>query len=175
MRPNVIIPKEPEIPCVEEFLLNNKTKLYTYSTQRTDLVSLYITVPCGYKYATNPVVGKFAWEMIKAGTNKKSSIQIAEELNYYGASLDISVNPDSVNISLVALKDFFLQAIDLLFELLTDAIYPKKELLLQKQETLGILKIENKKVESIANKNFYKLLLVLIIHMVDILNILIYF
>ena len=71
MRPNVIIPKEPEIPCVEEFSLNNKTKLYTYSTQRTDLVSLYITVPCGYKYATNPVVGKFAWEMIKAGTNKK--------------------------------------------------------------------------------------------------------
>jgi len=96
--------------------------------------------------------------MIKAGTNKKNSIQIAEELNYYGASLDISVNPDSVNISLVALKDSFLQAIDLLFELLTDAIYPKKELLLQKQETLGILKIENKKVESIANKNFYKLL-----------------
>lgn len=158
MRPNVIIPKEPEIPCVEEFSLNNKTKLYTYSTQRTDLVSLNIIVPCGYKYAKNPVVGKFAWEMIKAGTNKKNSIQIAEELNYYGASLDISVNPDSVNISLVALKDSFLQAIDLLFELLTDAIYPKKELLLQKQETLGILKIENKKVESIANKNFYKLL-----------------
>jgi len=36
-----------------------------------------------------------------------------------------------------------------LFELLTDANYPKKELLLQKQETMGILKIENKKVESI--------------------------
>ena len=27
MRPNVIIPKEPEIPYVEELLLNNKTKL----------------------------------------------------------------------------------------------------------------------------------------------------
>jgi predicted Zn-dependent peptidase len=158
MRPNINIPREPEIPIVEEYSLNNKSKLFTFATRRTDLVSFYITVPCGYKYSKNPVIGKFAWEMIKAGTSKKNSIQIAEELNYYGASLDVSVSPDTANISLIALKDFFPQAIDLLFELITDSIYPKKELLLQKQETIGILKVENKRVESIATKNFYKLL-----------------
>ncbi|HHW60010.1 MAG: insulinase family protein [Bacteroidales bacterium] len=158
MRPNIITPTKPKIPEVNEINLSDNNKIYTFHTTRTDLVSLYLIIPLGYKFANNPVIGKFAWEMIKSGTKQKTAIQIAEEINYYGASIDISVGPDSVNISLIALNNLFIHALNLLFELLTDPTYPKKELILQKQETLGILKIKNKRVDFIANKNFFKLL-----------------
>ena len=80
MRPNIITPTKPKIPEVNEINLSDNNKIYTFHTTRTDLVSILI-IPLGYKFANNPVIGKFAWEMIKSGT-KQNCNPNCRKINY---------------------------------------------------------------------------------------------
>jgi predicted Zn-dependent peptidase len=78
--------------------------------------------------------------MLKAGTAKRSKLQIAAELERIGGELTTSVHNDFALISGFVLKENIDAYIDLLQELILDSAYPRKEFERLKAEIIVELK-----------------------------------
>ena len=90
--------------------------------------------------------------MLDKGTSGKSSKEIAETLDYYGAQIEISSGYDFVSISLYGLKKFAAEIFPVFVEILSDPVFPEEELDLQKNIFLQNLEVNEKKNSFLASR-----------------------
>lgn len=94
----------------------------------------------------------FSSNLLSKGTSRKASFDIAQQLDCYGAHLEISAGFDFVSISLYILNKNFEASLTLFVELLTDSIFPQEELDLLKSIYLQNLKVNQEKTSFHASK-----------------------
>src|SRR5689334_7719195 len=90
--------------------------------------------------------------MLDKGTSSKSSRQIAEVLDYYGAQVEISSGYDFVSISLYGLKKLVSEILPIFIEILSDPAFPDEEFDLEKKIFLQNLEINEKKTSFLASR-----------------------
>lgn len=113
------------------------------------VISLEIILESGRLFENAEELGNsyFTSKMLTEGTHAKSAAEIAKELDFVGSFLEIVPGIDSVTIKLHALKKFFSASADLLFEILENAAFPKREF-----EILKDIRIHNIRSQ-LANNN----------------------
>jgi zinc protease len=94
----------------------------------------------------------FTSNLLSKGTKKKSSFEIAQLLDLFGAHLEIHAALDHVSVSLYILNKNFEAAITLFLELLTESIFPPEEFELIKSIYLQNLKVNYEKTSFQASK-----------------------
>jgi predicted Zn-dependent peptidase len=94
----------------------------------------------------------FTANLLSKGTHKQNSFAIAQQLDRYGAHLEISPGLDIVSISLYILNKNFERSVSLFIELLTESILPQEELDLLKSIYLQNLKVNQEKTSFQASK-----------------------
>lgn len=94
----------------------------------------------------------FTANLLSKGTHKQTSFEIAQQLDRYGAHLEISPGLDVVSVSLYILNKNFEQSLNLFIELLVESILPQEELDLLKSIYLQNLKVNQEKTSFQASK-----------------------
>ena len=136
--------------------LNNGLKIFSIAGGSQPVIRIELLIAAGRWYETAAGASYFAAQMLPKGTTRKSSFDIAEIFDQYGAHLEINPGHDIVSITLYTLSRHLAPTLALLQELLVDATFPEKELQQLKSIYLQNLRVNHEKTSFLASKLFRK-------------------
>lgn len=146
---SLIIPK-PEI-----FELSNGFKVAVINAGTQDLSKIEIIFRAGTRYQSQPLVANAAISLLSEGTTKRSSAQIAEELDFYGSFLEPSFSRDFSSISFYTIGKHFYPSVDVLADILLNPAYPQHELEIFCRKGKQSLLVELEKVSTLSRQHFF--------------------
>lgn len=117
-----------ELPVPEERILPGGIPLRVLRMGDEDVVRFDVLMRGGQWNQELPLQAMFTNRMLREGTRRFSSFQIAERLDYYGAWLDLSSAVNYGFVTLYSLVRHFPKTVEILSSMLREAIFPEKEL-----------------------------------------------
>lgn len=121
---NISIQKLPEI---ERYTLDNDLRISEINMGTQEIIKIELFFDAGRYFETTKLSSRLCAQLIKEGTLHKSSREIAEEIEYVGASLRTYANLDHASISLISLPKHLDRVLHLLVEMLSEPLFPKDE------------------------------------------------
>ncbi len=100
----------------------------------------------------------FVSQLLRKGTSTRSSAELAEALDYLGATLEILAGFDTLTVSLFVLKRNLFAAVDIVLDMLTDSVFSEDELRKEKELFIQNLRISKEKTSVVASREFRKTL-----------------
>lgn len=140
----------------EKEILKHGAEAYFILGGTQEVSKVEIVFPAGRWSEKTPGVSYFTANLLSKGTRGKSSFQIAEMFDLYGAHLEIQPTFDNASISLYILNKNFQPAISLLFEMLKESVLPESELDLMKSIYLQNLKVNFEKTSYLSSRELRK-------------------
>jgi len=138
------IPEIVKLPSAVDFV-------YLQGLQQ-EVFKLEVIFNAGKWQEPKPGLAHFTSIMLDKGTSNKSSREIAEALDYYGAQIEISSGYDFVAISLYGLKKFIREIFPVFIEVLSDPVFAEEEFDLQKKIFLQNLEVNEKKTSFLVSR-----------------------
>lgn len=154
--PSIKVPDKITLPVIEEYTLQNNIPLFTINSDEHEIIKMDFIFKAGLWYQKQPLVSSFTSMMLKEGTKNLSSFEIAEKLDFYGASIACVSEKDNANVSLYTIKKHFSEIIKILDEILYKPTFPENELQIIKNLKKSEYQIDSEKVDTISSKEFYK-------------------
>ncbi len=151
-------PEKIIIPEPEKIILKNGIPLYIINQGTQEVCKIEFLFAGGSLFESNPLVAAAVNELIDEGTKNKSSAQIAEIFDYYGAYLQTECTADWASVSLFSLNKFLDPTIQLLQEVIEEASFPENELETFITQGKQRLSVSLEKVDYLARKHFAKML-----------------
>lgn len=143
----------PRIPAHKVVLASGLTIVLV---ERRDLpmVDVEIVIRSGAEFDTPARAGHFSMlaEMLDEGTVSRSAVQIAEEIDYLGAYLNIQAGWDSTVLSTRVLSARLLPALDIVAEMFSAVTFPLDEFRRKKEERINALMQEHDEAALVATK-----------------------
>ncbi len=149
---------EMDIVQAKEHKLSNGIPLYYVNAGTQDLVKIEFIFPAGLRSQTSALVASVTSSMLNEGTGKRSAVQIAEALDYYGAFFETGVDYDHASVSLYTLNKHLATTLPVVEEVLKDSIFPQQELNTLLQNKRQTFYVENQKVSHVARRRFSELI-----------------
>jgi predicted Zn-dependent peptidase len=153
IQPSVSLPTKVDLPKVDTIVLDNGLKVYAiYSSQ--EILKIDFTFEAGKWYEDKNLEADFALRLAREGTQSKSSFEINDYLDFYGASLEEHVYFSNSGFQLFTLSKYTSEVLPLLKEILTEAVFPEHEfdtILRNKRERLSQNLAKN---DFVANRLF---------------------
>jgi zinc protease len=140
----------------ERLLLANNLELFLVPGGSQEVLKIELVFNAGRWYETKWGSAFFTSTLLNKGTKGKTSFDIAQIFDTYGAHIDISPGLDFVSVSLYTLTKHLSPVLNLLFELLTAPSFPEKEFMQSKTVYLQNLKVNHEKTSFLASKHFRK-------------------
>lgn len=148
-----IRPIEPIlIPSPEKQIMPNGIPLYLFQTGEEEVVRLDILIKGGQWNQTQPLQAMFTNRMLREGTTRFTSAEIAEKLDYYGAWLDLSSSMNYGYVTLYSLNKYFPQTVEVVQSLIMEPLFPEKELSIAIEKNKQQFTVNNSKVDVLARK-----------------------
>jgi zinc protease len=104
------------------------------------MVSMGIKAGLTVEPPLNPGLANLTAELLTEGTHKRSSLEISEELDFMGASLNASAGRDIVTVNLSVLKKDIDKGFDILADCLKNPLFYEEEVEKQKKRIKGSIK-----------------------------------
>ena len=95
--------------------------------------------------------------LLLEGTATRTARQIADEVAFYGASLECEAGPDRATLTLYCLSRHLPDLLPLALEVLTRPIFPAVELAQQQTRTIQSVRVERQKTSYLASERFAEL------------------
>ncbi|MBI1365490.1 MAG: insulinase family protein [Alphaproteobacteria bacterium] len=130
--PTVASTPDLTFPAVEETTLSNGMKVVLASRTAMPLVEVALQFDAGY--AADAVAGghlgaaSFTASMLDEGTKRRSSLQIAQELESLGATLGAGSSLDTTSVSMSALKENLTPSLNLLADVVRNPAFDTTEM-----------------------------------------------
>jgi predicted Zn-dependent peptidase len=140
------------LPEIQEKQLDNGIALYWLNAGVQDVAEIDWVFPAGIWYEAGEGVAQAVSALLKNGTSKLNARQINEALEYYGASLKVNTGNDFSTVSLHCLCKHLPEILPVVFEILTDAVFPEDELEIFKTNSIQRLMVNLKQCEFVANQ-----------------------
>ena len=138
--------------------LDNDIPVFITGGVEEPVVRIDLRFRAGRWYETGHAVSRSVSQLMKKGTSKKSSKEIADAVEFYGGNLEFSNGHDYTGVTLFCLTKYTEKILPVVLEILTDASYPQEELDLfiarQKQK----LRINAQNTDFHANRKFNALI-----------------
>lgn len=146
--------QEVRLPTVQTQQLANGIPLHVIAVAQQPVLRLECVFEAGTWYEQVPNSAFFAIKMLAEGTSTRSSAQISEYFDRYGAFLELSSGPDRASIVVYCLTKFLPNILPVLRELLTEPTFPQKELDDLRNITLQNLRVNYEKNAYLAGVLF---------------------
>ncbi len=140
------------LPAINEHKLTNGLPLYWLNGGVQDVVEVDWVFNAGLWYEQQQGIAQIVAGLLKNGTSKRTAQQINEALEFYGASLKVNPGNDFCTVTLHTLTKHLEHLLPVVHEILTDAIFPEKELEIYKQNTLQRLMVSLRQGDFVANQ-----------------------
>ncbi|MEZ0487374.1 M16 family metallopeptidase [Fibrella aquatica] len=139
---------------VDSQLLSNGAPLYIVAFDQQPVMRVEVNFDAGAWYETQPATSSFAWKMLAEGTTSRTSAQISDAFDRYGAFLELNSGFDRGSLVVYCQPKHLANVLPLVAELLTEATYPEKEFEDLRTITLQNLKVSYEKTSHLASVRF---------------------
>lgn len=140
----------------EELKLKNGIPLYVFNLHDSELIKFEMIFEAGNWNLSKPLAGLASAKLMDDGTRRKTSKEIAEEIDFYGSYYSVSVQSDFVSIELFTLRKFLSKTLPILLEILTEAIFPESEIKIFQVNNIQKILVDEQKVQKIGTRLFLK-------------------
>jgi predicted Zn-dependent peptidase len=138
----------------QEFELKNGVKVFLFDSGEQEIVRIQWVFENTDFDIEKPLINSALAGMLLEGTSKFSSAQIAEKADFFGAFLHPEYSFDHTSLTLFSLNKHVEKLIPLVFDVLTDSIFPEKELKTYIRNNKQRLRISLEKNDYVARKKF---------------------
>ncbi|HRF37777.1 MAG TPA: pitrilysin family protein, partial [Saprospiraceae bacterium] len=147
-----------QLPPYRLIRLSNGIPLYVVDMGTQDVVKLEVIFHAGRPFEHKKLVARATLSQLKEGTLHRDGAELAELLDFYGATLQTPYSLDSSNIALYSLNKHFDKVLPLLSEMLECPVFPQKELESFIQRNQVDLQIELTKPDVVAYRHITELI-----------------
>lgn len=152
--PEVVEIKSIKIKEAEETILNNGIKLYTINASNEKVIKIDIVFDAGTIVQEIKSQSNFTSKMLSEGTSKYSAAELAEKLDFYGAYFQTKNTTEEAIITLYCLNKHINSCLPFLVEILTDSIFPQKDLNILKKNAIQNLKVNEERNAYVVRRAF---------------------
>lgn len=153
---------QPEIKAIEQIsiavpqrkTMSNGIPLNVIEAGNQDVVRVDILIGAGKWHQTQLLQTLFTNRMLREGTKRFTSAEIAEKLDYYGAWLELSTSMEYSYITLYSLNKYFANTLEIVESIVKEPVFPEKELSTVVETNKHQFLINSTKVEYLAQKSF---------------------
>ena len=140
----------------ERILLDNGCKVFTFNSGDQELVRIeWIFHNLRFDPA-KPLLNVAVNTMLTEGTSKHSASQIADQIDFYGAFLQVDYGYDNSQVVLYTLTKHLAKTLPVLKELITDSVFPENELETFVRNQQQKLQVSLQKNDVVARRTFNK-------------------
>lgn len=150
--------KRAEVIRVSEIKLKNGIPVYYINAGTQDLVKIELLFPAGMWHQPSALVGSAASTMLQQGTSKKSSKEIAEMVDYYGAFLETSITQDFATVAIYSMNKHLASVLSVVEEIINDSVFSQDEWDVYLQNKKQSFIVNSQKVSYVSQKKFSELL-----------------
>lgn len=143
-----------KLPAIQQFQFSNGIPAYVINAGSQDVLKLEFIFKAGRWNEPGKGVAAAVSALLKDGTSKHSSNEISDFIEFYGATLNTQAFIDNSSVTLFTLNKYLDQLIPLLKEILTEAVFPEKELGIYVQNSKQRLLVNLGKVEFLGQRKF---------------------
>ncbi len=143
-----------QIQKPHSFKLHGNIPVFVINAGTEDVIRLEIVFDAGAKYAEHPLVASFASFMMNEGTISRTSKEIAEQFDFYGAYVHINSDRDFSEFCLYTLSKHFEKTLEILTDVLTHPTFPNEEFSVLLDNKRQKFLIDEQKVKTLAAKKF---------------------
>jgi len=132
----------------------NKVKLYAINAGEQSVKKIDFIFNAGTWYEKQRLVSLITNLMLNEGTTTKSSNKIADLFEFYGATFNVSISPDTAYISVMFLGKHIEKILRILDDILRNSSFPQNELdnMIQNKKQKYLL--DSSKVKVLARRKF---------------------
>jgi zinc protease len=151
-------PKDVEFPDYFDTTLANGINLLVIENRKIPAVSVRLVFKNAGSYYDNGKYGlaSLTAELLTKGTKTRSATQIAEEIDFLGASLSSGSDWDGSYVSLSALKKHLDKGIDVLADVVVNPTFQEEEITRVKEQRLSSILQGKDDVGNLSDKRFNK-------------------
>lgn len=142
--------KNLKFPAPQIHTLDNGAKVYDLRMGDQEVIKLEIVFLAGRPFEKTMLASRAVAALLNEGTTRHTGAELAEKFDFYGSTLSMPYHLDSTNIVLYCLVRHFEPLLILLTEMLTEPVFPEKELQAFIQRNQQRLKIDLSKNDVIA-------------------------
>lgn len=146
------------IPRAEKYSLDNGIPVYVVNGGFQNVVKVDLIFRNLPYDPAKPLLSSATNRMMAEGTAKHSALELAEQMDYYGAFYGTEESPDYCSLNLHSLTKHLDKTLPTLREIITGAIFPDSDLATFILNNNQRIIVENEKVNSIARKMFSEIL-----------------
>ncbi len=146
------------IPKPNLYFLQNGIPVYDTHMGTQEVIKFEMVFFAGRPFETKKLAARATSVLLREGTSKHTSSEIAEIFDYYGGSLSLPVGMDTSNIIVYSLSKYFDKLLPVVAEMLNSPGFPQKELNLFKERNKRRLKVELSKNDVLAYRKFTELI-----------------
>lgn len=136
--------------------LPNGIDLFFIRGGSQDVLKIELFFKAGRWFETTWGASHFTSHLLSKGTKQKSSFEIAQWFDRYGAHLEVTAGLDMVSIAIYSLTKNLKPVIGVFQEILREPSFPEKELDQSKSIYIQNLKVNHEKTSFLASKHFRK-------------------
>jgi len=153
-------PKDFVLPEVKTFKLENglSVTLVPYGQLPKVTVNLIIRAGNLNEAKNELLLADLMASLMKEGTSTLSGQEIAERSAAMGGAINISVNPETTNVSGDVLSEFCPSLIDLMSDIIMNPVFPSSEIERLKNDLKRSINIQKSQPENLAFELFRKVL-----------------
>ncbi|MEM9884257.1 MAG: pitrilysin family protein [Bacteroidota bacterium] len=142
--------KNLSLPKIATYSLDNGIQVHELNMGTQEIMKMEVVFFAGRPFESKRLAGRATIGLLKEGTTSKSSAQIAETIDFYGASLGTPFNLDTSNLVLHTLSKYFERLLPLVAEIIATPSFPEKELQSFVQRSQQRLKVDLSKEDVVA-------------------------
>ena len=142
------------LPAADVFSLPNGARLHILRNDAQPVVRLQIVFKAGKWYEPAPGISLLTARMLLEGTATRTARQIADEVAFYGASLECEQGFDRATLTLYCLTRHLPKLLPLIQDVVMAPIFPVPELDQLKTRTIQNVRVERQKTSYLASERF---------------------
>ncbi|UOQ79147.1 insulinase family protein [Hymenobacter sp. 5516J-16] len=142
------------LPAADVFSLPNGARLHVLRNDAQPVVRLQVVFKAGKWYEPAPGISLLTARMLLEGTRTRTARQIADEIAFYGASLECEQGFDRATLTLYCLTRHLPKLLPLVLDVLTEPTFPDPELEQLKTRTIQNVRVERQKSSYLAAEQF---------------------
>lgn len=142
------------LPAADVLLLPNGSRLHVLHNAAQPVVRLQVVFRAGKWYEPAPGISLLTARMLLEGTRTRTARQIADEVAFYGASLECEQGFDRATLTLYCLTRHLEKLLPLVNDVLREPTFPEPDLSLLKTRTIQNVQVERQKTSYLAAERF---------------------
>ena len=146
------------LPRPELIRLDNGIPVYVLDYPGQEIVKVEAVFRAGRPEEEKRLASRATARLIREGTLYKKAAEIAEHLDFYGASITVPTNLDTSSFQLFSLKKYAKEVIPTFAEMLQFPAFPEDELETYRRTSIQELQVELEKGETVAYRKVTELI-----------------